>query len=88
MGKASLPKSGINDTLDANRERKKQFGRERAAFSGVQGTSSTIGGGFNTTGNNTVQEETLPTAGGTMTGPMAFYLKSATVLFNSKKNRH
>ena len=76
MGKASLPKSGINDTLDANKERKKQFGRERAAFSGVQGVSSTIGGGFNTTGNNTVPATGLPTAGGVMTGPMAFHAPS------------
>ena len=80
MGKASLPKTGINDTLDANRERKKQFGRERAAATGIIGTSlGTGGGGFNATGNNTIQAPTLPTAGGTMIGPIAFYLKSATV---------
>ena len=75
MGKASLPKTSINDTLDANKERKKQFGRERAAFTNISGVAATAGSGVNATTNNVVQVTTLPTGGGTMMGPIAFYPK-------------
>ena len=75
MGKASLPKTSINDTLDANKERKKQFGRERAAFTNVSGVAATAGSGVNATTNNVIQVTTLPTGGGTMMGPIAFYPK-------------
>ena len=51
MGKASLPRTSINDTLDANKERKKQFGRERASRMGVSTVSSSMGSGVNSTGN-------------------------------------
>lgn len=73
MGKASLPKTSINDTLDANRERKKQFGRERNAYSGATGVALNSGSGFNSTTNKIVQVQTLKTAGDTMMGPLAFY---------------
>ena len=43
MGKASLPRTSINDTLDANKERKKQFGGERASRMGVSTVSSSMG---------------------------------------------
>lgn len=73
MGKASLPKTSINDTLDANRERKKQFGRERNAYSGATGVAVNSGSGFNSTTNKIEQVQTLKTAGDTMMGPLAFY---------------
>lgn len=73
MGKASLPKTSINDTLDANRERKKQFGRERNAYSGATGVALNSGSGFNSTTNKIIQVQTLKTAGDTMMGPLAFY---------------
>tara|TARA_R110000824_G_scaffold320473_2_gene507460 strand:+ start:3108 stop:4913 length:1806 start_codon:yes stop_codon:yes gene_type:complete len=73
MGKASLPKTSINDTLDANKERKKQFGRERGAFSRVSGVAVNSGSGVNATSNNVIQVPSLQTAGGTMMGPIAFY---------------
>ncbi len=79
MGKASLPKTSINDTLDANKERKKQFGRERGAFSGVSGVAVNSGSGVNATSNNVVQVPGLQTAGGTMMGPIAFYPKTQTI---------
>ena len=80
MGKASLPKTPINDTLDANKERKKQFGRERAAFSRVPFYSTSIGSGTNSNSNSSVTSvEGLSTAGGTMMGPIAFYPQSQTI---------
>ena len=79
MGKASLPRTSINDTLDANKERKKQFGRERASRMGVSTVSSSMGSGVNSTGNPIPTIESLPTAGGTMIGPLAFYFKTATI---------
>jgi len=80
MGKASLPKTPINDTLDANRDRKKQFGRERAAFSRVPFYSTSIGSGMNSNANSSVTSvEGLSTAGGTMMGPIAFYPISQTI---------
>lgn len=80
MGKASLPKTPINDTLDANRDRKKQFGRERAAFSRVPFYSTSIGSGMNSNANSSVTSvEGLSTAGGTMMGPIAFYPQSQTI---------
>ena len=79
MGKASLPRTSINDTLDANKERKKQFGRERASRMGVSTVSSSMGSGVNSTGNTIPTIESLPTAGGTMIGPLAFYLKLESI---------
>lgn len=79
MGKASLPKTPINDTLDANRERKKQFGRERSSFSGISSITTSIGSGVNSTGNTEQQVIGLSTGGGTMTGPIAFHPKTGTI---------
>ena len=80
MGKASLPKTPINDTLDANRDRKKQFGRERAAFSRVPLYSTSIGSGINSTSDSSITSVVgLSTAGGTMMGPIAFYPQSQTI---------
>ena len=74
MGKASLPKTPINDTLDANKERKKQFGRERSSFSGISSITTSIGSGVNSTANTEQQVIGLSTGGGTMTGPIACLL--------------
>lgn len=80
MGKASLPKTSINDTLDTNKERKKIFGKNRNARMGVTNISTSMGNGSNAAvGNTQVSTSGLPTTGGTMTGPLALHVKFATV---------
>ena len=82
-GKASLPKTPIDDTVRADKERKKQFGRERANFSKVS-LSDTTGMGYNFATNKSKSGgalgEFLPLAGGRpMIGPIAFNAQSLQI---------
>ena len=74
-GKAQLPRTGVDEIVKANKERKKQFGRERSLFAGIPqllaingiGVSHKVSGGL-------IQPiQGLPTAGGPMMGPIAFH---------------
>lgn len=79
-GKASLPKTPIDDTVSLNKARKKQFGRERAAYAKVQTGAGPIGVSFAGTGNNINTANPVLTSGGTpMIGPLAFHPKAIMI---------
>ena len=86
-GKASLPKTPIDDTVDLNKARKKQFGRERAAYAKVQTGSGSTGVSFAGTGNTIapISSNVLTTEGGIpMSGPLAFTPKLVSVDSNGE----
>jgi len=86
-GKASLPKTPIDDTVDLNKARKKQFGRERAAYAKVQTGSGSTGVSFAGTGNTIapISSNVLTTEGGIpMSGPLAFTPKLVSVDSNDE----
>ena len=79
-GKASLPKTPIDDTVSLNKARKKQFGIERAAYAKVQTGAGPIGVSFAGTGNNISTTDAVLTSGGTpMIGPLAFHPKAIMI---------
>jgi len=79
-GKARLPRTSVDRTVKDSTERKKQFGRERGAFSGiVQGLSSTSGVGASSASGVGTSVSALATAGGTMIGPIAFFVKEDSI---------
>ena len=79
-GKAQLPKTSVDEIVKANSERKKQFGRERAAYAGVpQGISFVSGANASGVGGTVTSESYLRTASGTMMGPLAFFPRATLI---------
>ena len=74
-GKAQLPRTSVDEIVKANKERKKQFGRERSLFAGIPQLLAVNGIGLShsATGGLIIPIQGLPTSGGPMMGPIAFH---------------
>ena len=81
-GKARLPKTSVDTIVKDSIERKKQFGRERSLFAGIPQILAINGIGSSDVGGGVVSQSTglgLPTSGGTMMGPIAFFPKEDSI---------